>query len=481
MAVTRTQQNPPTQGGGGGGGGDPPNPNPPAPGGGGGGGAPPGGGGGGPPGPGGPPAAAAAVPPFVFGLTPGLTANDAPLDYLSKVGYSRFKSGTEKLEEELYDCSPDGFFQFMQSIRTRAEEFGWSAAPNGILWVAPDNNPGTQAVNMLDEYGILSLERITEHEQTYLDTQTRRAQDDRMLYECLLNSISIEGKAKVNIYASQYKFAGNQNPNENLPSGLALLKVVIRESHLDTNATTSMIRTKLSNLDAYINTIGNDITKFNGYVQMLIQTLATRGETTQDLLTNLFKGYAACSDKTFVDYIVRKQETYKEGSTAALTAEQLMEMADQKYRTLKSKEIWEAPSPEEEKLIALEARFSELKKKLARQKKAAPEPNEEHKKNPGGPPKSRKERKEKPAWMFVKPKPEDLHKSRKWNGTDWYWCGSDTGGKCEPAQYRAHKPSKCKGTASRKRKAKDGKDPKGKKVVIQEAVTELQGGYKSDE
>ena len=48
-----------------------------------------------------------------------------------------------------------------------------------------------------------------------------------------------------------------------------------------------------------------------------------------------------------------------------MTALQLMEKAANKYKILKSKEIWETTSPEEEKLLALESRFVELKKKLS--------------------------------------------------------------------------------------------------------------------
>lgn len=56
-------------------------------------------------------------------------------------------------------------------------------------------------------------------------------------------------------------------------SGVALLKVVIRKHHLDTNATTSnQIRTKLSTPDTYIaTTIDSKYGKFNQYVKLMIQ------------------------------------------------------------------------------------------------------------------------------------------------------------------------------------------------------------------
>ena len=72
--------------------------------------------------------------------------------------------------------------------------------------------------------------------------------------------------------------------------GVCLLKVIIWESHLNTTATTSMIQTKLSNLDIYIHTMGNYITKFNTCVLQMIDTLELRGEITKDLVTNMFTG-----------------------------------------------------------------------------------------------------------------------------------------------------------------------------------------------
>ena len=38
---------------------------------------------------------------------------------------------------------------------------------------------------------------------------------------------------------------------------------------------------------------------------------------------------------------------------------------EKRYKTFKTKELWEAPTPKEENLFALGDRFTELKKKLA--------------------------------------------------------------------------------------------------------------------
>ena len=39
-----------------------------------------------------------------------------------------------------------------------------------------------------------------------------------------------------------------------------------RETHLDSNATSSMISFKLSNIDEYLSEVDDNILKFNGYV-----------------------------------------------------------------------------------------------------------------------------------------------------------------------------------------------------------------------
>lgn len=412
---------------------------------------------------------------FVFSLTPGQAAQGI-INYNTKVGATHYKNAISKLEAELYDCSQEGFYQFIKSLKERADAFGWSR-PGGILWVAPDNKQGTAKINVLENYGVISLERITEHETTYVNSPTRAAQDDRMFYECMMNSITIEGKAKLNMHEGQYKIG------EETPSGLCLFKVLVRESYLDSKATANMIRSKLSSLDLYLPQVGNDIIKFNAYVTTLMDALHARGEQTHDLLNNLFRAYAACSDGNFVKYISDRQSEWEDG--AELTAQQLMLKAVTKFKTLQTKEIWEAPTKEQERLIALEAVVDSQKKKISEMKKSVGRKRATGKNDDSGSgkrPKSDDNKKGKPEWMSQKPKDEDLKKSREWNRKQWYFCGKETGGKCAGV-WRQHKPTDCKGTAFKGRKSQKGGKNYGKKktVTLQQAELEkLAGEYSSD-
>ena len=75
---------------------------------------------------------------------------------------------------------------------------------------------------------------------------------------------------------------------------------------------------------------------------MLIDSLTAGGKTTQDLLTNLFRAYAARSGSTFVKYIADMQTKWEDGEE--LTPEILMDRVSNKYKIMKTKEVWNPPS-----------------------------------------------------------------------------------------------------------------------------------------
>ena len=69
-----------------------------------------------------------------------------------------------------------------------------------------------------------------------------------------------------------------------LPLCLCLFKVLVRESYLYSDATSSTIWTQISNLDTYLSKTGNNIVKLNAHVQNLINTFTSRGGDTHYLI-----------------------------------------------------------------------------------------------------------------------------------------------------------------------------------------------------
>jgi hypothetical protein len=139
------------------------------------------------------------------------------------------------------------------------------------------------------------------------------------------NSLSKIGKAKVWVWKEDFHLNA-------IPTGILLLKVIIREAHIYTNATVRHLREKISSLDAFISTIGHDVEKFNAHVINIVNGLKARGHNSQDVLANLFKAYKFIPDKEFVRYIKEKEGSYDDGTDT--TAEALMLRAADKYKRM---------------------------------------------------------------------------------------------------------------------------------------------------
>ena len=375
----------------------------------------------------------------IYAVAPGLSV-DGVLDYTNRDHVKIYRSGTRTLSETYYDCEPEGLPQFLRDVQDRADEMGWNET---VMTVTIDaDQPTERQENLIDNYGNITLDQVVVSELQYIEEEGRERQDSYMLYKCLMASLTVEARRKVSLWAGQYRIGEN-----NVCSGMALLKIIIRESHLDTNATTNQIRTKLSNLDQYIMTIDGDIHRFNDYAKSLVQALSARNQTTSDLLINLFKGYGAVSDVEFRNWLIRKQEQHEEGTE--ITPDDLMLAAKNKYDTMVERGTWNVPTAEE-KIVALEAKLESsvktLNKKVSFELGKKKDKTGDHPKN------------------WPKPKSGDKKKVA-YKGHDWHWCGKDTGGKCEC--WRAHKPTECKGmgagaSGSKRNAPKDGKSKYGK-------------------
>jgi hypothetical protein len=100
--------------------------------------------------------------------------------------------------------------------------------------------------------------------------------------------------------------------------------------------------------------VNSDITEFNLTVQGHVDTLLSMDETCEDLLTNLFEAYQKASDKEFVAYIKQKESLWEENALD-IEPSNLMKLAEDQFKTRKSKHIWNKASQEETDLLALQA------------------------------------------------------------------------------------------------------------------------------
>ena len=369
-----------------------------------------------------------------FAHTPA-TATDDIIDYSTKEGKSIWKAATEPLSSELFDCTPDGLRYFLKRLQQRSWECGWE---NSILSIPTDPlDPLGETVEFIANYGTISMEQLRANARQYVTTQTRVAQDSTQLYTCLMNSLSTVGWSKVTLQEEEYTI-------NSMKVGILLLKVIIRVSAIDTNATVMSIRSQLGNIDTYIATVNYDITKTNERVNTLLEALSTRGETTHDMLSNLFRAYRTVKDKQFLRYIEQKESDYEEG-ILELTPTKLMLLAENKFKTLKEKSQWQAPSEEEEKIVALEAEVKALRNQTKPRRDNKEGGNKGYNNHSKGKAKSKVKPKsgdKEFGWKSKAPK-EGEPKTKTVGDTKWHFCEKHK-------RWTLHTTEECKGHGLKK-------------------------------
>ena len=289
------------------------------------------------------PAAVAANP--TFALSPARVNPNDFIDYSTSSGQKLFSKVTTYLEYT-FDVEEESIQTFIETLTNRAVMAGWNAGNANILTIAQKN--------LLSQHGMITLQEVRDDAITYVAQQSRKAQNSYQMYVCIMASLSDAGRAKILTEGNNYTVNG-------IYSGPLLFKVLMIKASTDTRATVTFIRISLTELDTYMTTVNSDIEKFNQYVRQKQQDLLYRGEDTQDLYANLFKGYLACSDGDFRSYVQRIIDRYNEGENMSIN--DILAKALTKYMELKQAGTWNKPSADQEKIIALTASFEALKDK----------------------------------------------------------------------------------------------------------------------
>ena len=172
---------------------------------------------------------------------------------------------------------------------------------------------GTNILNVPDAMGVphslitvhrlLTLQDIRNHAATYANQQVRDAQNSYMMYdEFLCGSLAEAAKKRMANEDNKFRVT-----NMHIPLGTAYLKVLLLCFPVETNATTYHIRQTLQDLPKKMRAINDNINKFNQFVNMQVANLAAGGQTTDDLVMNLFRAYLTVRDRA--TSVVRKRST----------------------------------------------------------------------------------------------------------------------------------------------------------------------------
>lgn len=365
-----------------------------------------------------------------FALTPGQLNPGTFLDYSSKQGHQMFTSATTALPV-LFTGNPNDINTFSEKVMDRAQVAGWGTGAGNILDVP--NIAGTKTYNIIHQYGCLTMEDVRAHASTYMANDVRTAQNQVQMYHAIMNSLTSEAHLKIITETDKYTVNGT-------PIGTALFKCLMQKTIIDTKSTTNHLRQELTTLDAYIATVNSDIPKFNNHVKIARSALVARGERTDDLMIQLFRAYAAVTDRTFVQYIQSHKDRYDDNET--YSEDGIMTLALNKYENLRREGRWNAPTPEQSQIVALTATMAKIKDdnlklsdKLTKSSTGRQQAQAKENK-PKAAKKNSKTATQKyipEAWMKVPPKSK-THKEK-----EYHWCPKHKA-------WGRHKPTQCRKT-----------------------------------
>ena len=380
-----------------------------------------------------PPVQQVANMPRNFALTPGLHDIGTAIDYGTRSGIILYQRGASALTPP-FNGEPDGVTLLTERLFDRSSEMGWNHPNADILTIHTLRNGHPVQLDLIQEFGLLTMDEVLAEVMTYIGTHTRRAQNAVMMYHCIMATLTEDAHSRIVTESHRYTING-------VPNGPLLFRYLLHTITIDTRATTTYIRLNMSNLDTYISVVDNDIEKFNLYVKEQRRQLKNRGEESQDLLINVFKAYLSVNDKYFVDYINRKKENYEEGGN--ITVDSILSDALNKFQSLKNEGLWQSKVEKDDKIVALTTQFQQMKDTLLKDKNLRLSDNVKSKSKGGkkqNKPKSKaakkKQRDQVEAWKKVAPKTGEPQTKVHSNGKTYYWCE-------DHMMWCIHKPADC--------------------------------------
>jgi hypothetical protein len=204
---------------------------------------------------------------------------------------------------------------------------------------------------------------------------------------------------------------------------------------IDTVATTKTLHSNLRELPTYCSTIKGYIKLLHSYFNASYMQIIAHGATVDNPVNILFSVYMVVPCHNFRSYIKHKLDAYTDW-TLTLTHKELVMLATNKFNLLKQEGMWGAKSPDEEKIMAMQAKLTTLKGQfqLSPNLKMATGAKDEDKagdkKQGGGNNKKKKnkknnankrEQKEDENWKKTPPKEGEAHE-KKVKGHTWRWC-----------------------------------------------------------
>jgi hypothetical protein len=158
-----------------------------------------------------------------------------------------------------------------------------------------------------------------------VNVQSRAAQNNHMMAQCLKKSLTVAALTRLEPYQSQYLFDGV----EYRP---LMYKIIMRLAMINSVTTTETLCTNLNNLPIYAASVNGNIDLINSYFEVNYSQILAQGSTIDDSIAKLFDAYLVVPDFNFKQYMAKKQDDYHDKNLGPnFTHKNLMAQAAAKF------------------------------------------------------------------------------------------------------------------------------------------------------
>ncbi len=295
-------------------------------------------------------------------------------------------------------------------------------------------NIAGSTINIVHQYGQIDTatlqtqcEVFCKSTGTLFQIQVRARQNNTMMSECIMKMLTPAARVRLLPFQGDYKI-------DNVIYAPFLHKKIMTLATIDSVPTTNTLCSNLRELPSYCSTIKGDIKLLHSYFDSNYTQIIACGATVNDPADILFSAYMVVPCNNFKSYIKCKQDAYTDG-TLTLMHEELIMLATNKFNLLKQEGTWGAKSPDEDKIVAMQAKLTALRGQFQlapNLKKAAGAKDDDKggKKEGGGDNKkqknkknntNKKEQKRDENWKKTPLKEGEPHE-KKIKGRTWDWC-----------------------------------------------------------
>jgi hypothetical protein len=146
-----------------------------------------------------------------FALSPASMANaEAFLNLATSTGAKLFKLGAELLSRSFDFVDPSDLQVFLDLLKTKSKVQGWSR----IFTVPVEVDGVTTHHSLLHNYGVIPLASVALDAATYVNAQSKVAQDSFKLFQCIFASLRTDFLKLVTTEALHYHILDTKAPHE---------------------------------------------------------------------------------------------------------------------------------------------------------------------------------------------------------------------------------------------------------------------------